>query len=252
MTDYNEKWWLNWTYQYANTDIFGPLAGGHTVQEGIYATLGKWLPAYLAEFNRNLGGEVLQLPRTYRLKPDWETLPRDMGVAQVLVISNGTTGRPERHQHQTRSTWETKVMVFLAGTKDWQETQAISLAYGAAVRACLAQHPGLEGIAETTLWTGERYTEKEHVSARIIGLMTVDFEVTIGNTLDVFGGPPSPEYTAEGSLSAPSILPYPDAPIVDEVNINVNNTDDPLGPTGPELKRKYVTWDGAVKYDGEL
>ena len=223
MSNDDEKWWLNWSYQYVNPDVYGPLIGGHTIQEGFYNTLQKWLPAYLAEFNRNLGGEVLTLPRAYRLKPDWQTLPRNV-AAQVLVISNGTTDHPKRHQRQTRSTWEAQASIFIAGTQDWQETQAISLAYGAAVRACIAQHPSLEGIAETTLWTGERYTEKEHVSTRILGLMTINFEVTVANTMDVFGGPPSPEYAATGIETDPTINPPGPVPTVQTANTIVERT----------------------------
>jgi hypothetical protein len=220
VSNQSDKWWLNWNYQYANPDVYGPLIGGHTIQEGFYNTLQKWLPAYLAEFNRNLGGDVLQLPRAYRLKPDWETLPRDV-VTQILVISNGTKGAPQRHQRQTRSTWEAQASIFLAGTKDWQETQALALAYGAAVRACIAQHPQLEGIAETTLWVGERYMEKEHISTRIIGLMTVNFEVTVGNTMDVFGGPPEPQYAGLGVETDPTLLPPDDVPVVEKANAKV-------------------------------
>ena len=220
MSAQSPKWWLNWNYQYVNEDVYGPLVGGHTIQEGFYATLQKWLPAYLAEFNRNLGGEVLKLPRAYRLKPDWETLPRGV-ESQILVISNGTKGAPQRLQGNTRSTWEAQASIFVAGTKDWQETQAISLAYGAAVRACIAQHPGLEGIAETTLWMGERYLEKEHISTRIIGLMTVNFEVTVANTLNVFGGPPKPEYAAEGTVTDPTLDPPAPAPIAETVTAKV-------------------------------
>ena len=221
MTEQNEKWWLNWNYQYANPDVYGPLVGGHTIQEGFYLTLQEWLPAYLAEFNRNLGADVLQLPRSYRLKPDWETLPKQQGACQILVICNGTKGTPQRQQHATRSTWETQMGIYVAGTKDWQETQAITLAYGAAARAAIAQHPGLGGVAETTLWTGEKYLEKDHVSTRILSLLTVNFDVTIANTLDVFGGPPAPQYAAEGVQTEPSLLPPDPVPVAQTANVTV-------------------------------
>ncbi len=221
-SDPSGKWWLNWNFKYANEDVYGPLKGGHTIQEGFYTTLQKWLPAYIHEFNRNLGGNVLTVPRDYRQRPDYRQLPKDPS-ASILVICDGTTRPPERHQHDTRSIWGVKMSVWMAGTTDWQETQALTFAYGAACRAAISQHPGLEGVAETTLWTGEKYMEKEHVSLRTIGLLVVDFETTVASTVDTYAGPPNPLYTAEGVINQPSILPPDPVPIADTVNVQVEN-----------------------------
>ena len=216
------KWWLDWNYQYANPDVYGPLKGGHTIQEGFYNTLQKWLPAYLAEFNRNLGGEILSPVKEYRQRPDFRTLsPKP--EASMLVVCDSTIGKPERRNSGTRSTWAVKLSVFMAGTTDWQETQALTYAYGAAARAAISQHPSLGGIAETTLWVGERYLEKEHVNLRTIGLLVVDFETTIADTLYVYGGPPNPQYAAEGVTTSPSLLPPDAVPVVDTATVTVVN-----------------------------
>ena len=111
---------------------------------------------------------------------------------------------------------------------DWQETQAITFAYGAAARTAIAQHESLGGIAESTMWMGEVYKEKEHLSNRTIGLILIDFEVTTATTLDIHAGPPSPQYTALGSISDPSTLPYPNAPSVTGANVTVVKTTPPL------------------------
>jgi hypothetical protein len=221
-----DVWWLNWNFQYANPDIYGPLSGGHQVQEAFYTTLQKWLPDYIAEFNRNLGGDVLALPKNYRMKPDFRQLPLNP-EATFLVVCDGTTKEPERHQHQTRATWKVTLSVWMAGTTDWQETQALTFAYGAAARAAISQHPGLEGFAETTLWMGERYAEKDHSSLRTIGLLMIDFNTTVGSVLDVFGGPPSPQYAATGTVTDPSLDPPIPAPIADTYNIEVINEELP-------------------------
>ena len=216
-----EKWWLDWNkLGYANPDIFGPIVGGHTIQEAIYTTLQTWLPTYIAEFNRVLGGPVLKVPQTYRVKPEHRNLTPEV-EASVFVSCDGTKTRPERHSHQTRAVWNVKVSLMINGSMDWQETQAITFAYGAAARTAIAQHESLGGIAESTMWIGEEYLEKEHLSNRTLGLIVIDFEVTTAATLDVRAGPPSPQYAATGATTDPSVLPYQDAPEVSTANITI-------------------------------
>ena len=216
-----EPWWTNWNkYAYANPDVFGPLVGGHTVQEAFYHTLQTWLPTYIAEFNRVLGGDILTNPTEYRVRPENRVLsPRT--EATVLVVCDGTTGTPQRHAGKTRAVWNVQASVCVSGPLDWQETQALTFAYGAAVRAAIAQHEDLDGVAESSMWTGEKYLEKEHLANRTISLIVVEFNVTTSATIDVNAGPPSPDYTGEGSVSDPSILPYPDAPAVTGAKVDL-------------------------------
>ncbi len=215
-------WWLDWNeLTYANPDIYGPLVGGNTVQEAIYHTLETWLPAYIFEFNRVLGGPILKVPKEYRVKPDNRTLTKEV-EASILVICTGTNAPPTLNGHDTRATWQTQVSVCVGGSMDWQETQAITYAYGVAVRAAIAQHKGLGGVAETTVWTGERYLEKEHLATRTIGLLVIDFLVTTPTTIDPFAGPPSPQYGAPGA-SEPSLEQPDDAPMVTDVSISMEN-----------------------------
>jgi hypothetical protein len=193
--------WLEWgdSPAYSNSDVYGPLVGAYALQEAYYSTLQTWLPSYIAEFNRQLGSEILKVPHTYRTKPDLTKLPQTV-EAQILVVCHGTKGAPKRHNSTTRSIWNVTVAVFVPGTKDWQESQALTHAYGAAARVAIAQHPALNGIAETTLWCGEQYQEQEHVSLRTLGMFTLDFETTIANTMNVYGGPSAPSILAPGAL----------------------------------------------------
>jgi len=92
-------------------------------------------------------------------------------------------------------------MVYVYGTKDWQETEALTQAYAACVRACLIQQRGLGGFAETTLWDGEEYLEGEHSSGRTTGIAHVRFIVTVGNAMDMYGGPPAPSTAAPEPLT---------------------------------------------------
>lgn len=214
-------WWENWTSS-PPSDIFGPLYGGFSVQQAMVNTLKMWLPTYIEEVNRQLGAQVLFIPERYQYKPDYRPgtpLPK----AAVLVTVSGTSKEPERLNSGTRSCWNAEVGLYNSGTQDWQETQALTYAYGLAARAAIAQHPALGGLAETTLWTGERYLEQEVSSTRVSGLALIDFEVTISNTMDVFGGPPSPQYAPTGGITGPYLYPTPNQPDATSVDVVVQN-----------------------------
>lgn len=205
-------WWQGWDLSYTD-NTFGPVYGGHSVQEAYYQTLQKWLPTYIAEVNRKIGTEVLEVPFEYHFRPDYRTLPRTAKCALLCVV-DGTTGHPDRTNNGTRATWGADISCFVFGTQDWQETQALTYAYAATIRACIAQHPDLGGLAETTLWMGEKYMEGEHSSTRTTGLSIVHFESTLASAVDAFGGPPFPQYAATGANTGPSILPPSPEPII--------------------------------------
>jgi hypothetical protein len=212
-------WWENWNLSYLD-DVFGPLYGGHSVQEAFYRTLEKWLPTYIAEFNRVLGSKVLVKPFEYRHRPDYRTLPRNAQAA-ILVEVPRTNGLPEVFQDSTRVNWQVDVMVFIYGTKDWQETQALTQAYAACVRACIIQNRSLEGFAETVMWDGEEYLEGEHSSGRTTGVSHVRFSVTVGNAMNMYGGLPFPDYAAENVNTEPSTAEPAPIPQATEANVEL-------------------------------
>jgi hypothetical protein len=217
-------WWTNWNLSYLG-DIYGPLVGGHSVQEAVYRTLEEWLPSYIAEFNRNLGSEVLVKPFEYRHRPDFRTLPRNASAA-ILISVPSTVGPPEVYQNAIRANWRVEAMVYVYGTKDWQETEALTQAYAACIRACIIQKRGLDGFAETTLWDGEEYLEGEHSSGRTTGIAHVRFIVTVGNSMNMYGGTPSPQFAAAGAVTTPSTDVPSEVPIAEDVNVTI--TKEPL------------------------
>jgi hypothetical protein len=212
-------WWVDWNLSYLN-DSFGPLYGGHSVQEAVYRTLEKWFPTYIAEFNRVLGSRVLELPFEYRHRPEYRTLPRN-AVAAVLISVPSTSGLPEVYQDGIRTNWQVEALVYVYGTKDWQETEALTQAYAACIRACIIQNRGLEGFAETTMWDGEEYLEGEHSSGRTTGIAHVRFVVTVGSAMNMYGGLPHPLYAPTDAITQPSTEEPTEVPIVEEVVVSV-------------------------------
>jgi hypothetical protein len=218
----NSNWWTNWNTDFTN-NAYGPLYGGHSVQEAFYNTLQEWLPSYIAEMNRQIGSEVLYEPFEYRHRPDYRTMPRGVSAAILVEVPN-TIGVPQVYNNAIRTNWRVVVMVYVYGTKDWQETQALTSAYATAVRAAILQHRGLNGFAQTTNWEGEQYLEGDHTSGRTTGVAHIKFAVTVGNVTNVFGGVPTPEYAAEGAISTPSTEPATPVPVVETTEVTVNNT----------------------------
>lgn len=220
MTNPTVPWWETWNYQYANPDVYGPLVGAFTIQEAVNDTLKRWLPAYIAEFNRVLGGEILQVPLKYRYKPDYRSAAEGIDPS-ILVVCPGTTGKPVKNGNQTRAEWAVEASVCVGGNNDWQHTMALTTAYGTAMRACLAQQKSLGGIAETTTWVGESYKEKEITTQRVWGLMVVNFVVTTSNTMDPNGGPPLPEFAADWANPDPSVAPPAPEPIIETATVTI-------------------------------
>ncbi len=221
-------WWLDWDLSYF-PDVYGATYGGHSVQEAMYRTLDAWLPTYINEFNRQTGGgqQILNIPKRYSLEPEYRYLSRARD-AQVLVVVKGTVGEPERFGNgQIRSVWEAEASVVLAGTKSWEETQALTYGYGVCVRTAIMQHRSLDGFAQLTQWMSERYLKMDHVAGRTLGMAVVDFEVIVENSMNTNGGPPLPQFAAEGENTGPTLTEQPNFPTVQDHDIKVWNEEVP-------------------------
>ena|ERR1017187_9784368 len=212
-------WWSNWNLSYSDSQ-YGPMYGGGSVQEAFYQTLQKWFPTYVAEMNRKLGGEILTASPEYRTEPNYRTLSKDV-KASILVNVPHTVGTPQSFTAGVRAQWRVNVMVFVYGSKDWQETQALTYAYATCVRALILQQRGLGGIAQTTSWEGEEYLEGEHSSTRTTGIAHITFVVTIGNVGEPFKGPPTPAFAPTGAVTDPTLQPLPLQPDVATSTITI-------------------------------
>lgn len=209
MTSTPPIYWEDWNLNYF-PDAYGSLYGGQSVEEAIYRTIQTWLPAYIAEINRQLGGEVLQPVHDYRYRPENRTLSAKTTCA-ILVTVPGTQ-KVTRTNSGYRSTWNATIEVFVFGPKDWKVTQALTYAYGTAVRGAVVQHPALGGFAETTTWSSEEFTRGAEVSsARTSGRAEIKLLVNVSDTMDTWSDVQIP------SLDAP-----PPVPVVDEFDIQLD------------------------------
>jgi len=205
-------WYKNWNLSYL-PDSYGPLYGGYAVQIATINTLQDWLPPYIYEVNRNLGGNILDVPKEYQLRPDYRALPPKFSCSVLVTV--GRTTSVQRNSDGYRATWEMEAGLFIAGSKDWQETQAKAYAYGACVRGAIIANPGLGGFANgnaSTIWTAESYLENDHVGGRTLGAIVETFQVTVNAANSAVGKPPFP-----------SIAPPPPIPTVETTDTQVQN-----------------------------
>lgn len=222
--DPNTPWWLDWNLNYM-PDAYAPVYGGHSVQQAMYNTLQKWLPTYIKLINRRLGGDVLQIVKNYSRPPTYRPKTNNLDV-QIDVIVPGTVGDPQQgrtNETGISSMWSAELSVFVYAGTDWQETMALTYAYGAAARAAIVQHGDLEGFAQTTNWKGDAYFKGEPFNTRWQGIATIHFEVYVSPTVNQNGGPPSPLYAAEGTPTEPTLFAIPDFPQVVGTGVEVEN-----------------------------
>ena len=224
------RWWENWNLNYTSTQ-YGQVYGAGSVLEAGYRTLEKWLPSYVGEFNRQISADVLSVP-IYRDKlPDHDTLSADSNQPRLIVTVPHTIGNVGQMGRTYQVTWRMSVEVYLYGTTDWQETQAMTMAYAAMVRTLLVQNQTLGGLSRSVIFESEEYYEGEHTSTRTTGITVLHFAVAVDNVQTIDGPPLSDDpYLGELSPTAPSSSPLPPDPKAKTSEVTVTNTPVQMDP----------------------
>ena len=224
------RWWENWNLNYTSTQ-YGQVYGAGSVLEASYRTLEKWLPSYVAEFNRQIGAEILKTP-IYRDKlPDHDTLSADSDQPRLIVTVPHTIGNVGQMGRTYQVSWRLSVEVYLYGTTDWQETQAMTMAYAAMVRTLLVQNQDLGGLSRSVIFESEEYYEGEHTATRTTGITLLHFAVDVDN-VQTIDGPPILEdpYLGEFSPTAPSSSPLPPDPKAETSQVTVTKVPVQMDP----------------------
>lgn len=219
------QWWTHWNLSYTDeSGPFGILRGAHSVQEATYRTLEKWFPTYIEEVNRQIGEDVLRVPKRYTRRPDERTLSKYVD-ASVLVTTSETTHVDRHGDGSVHSVWVTTIEMHVFGTQDFLETQAITMAYTTVARAILAQHPDLGGEVQTLLWHGESFKYGETSSTRYVGLGETVFHITVDTTMNDRRGPPLTEWTPKGYPASPTVASLPPYGGTEDTDVTVQNTE---------------------------
>ena len=227
---HSPKWWENWNLSYF-TDQYGRIYGAGSVLEASYRTLEKWLPTYVVEFNRQIGADILRPPVYRDILPDYDTLSADSNEPRLIATVPHTIGDVGQLGRTYQVTWRLSIEVYLYGTTDWQETQAMTMAYAAMVRTILVQNQDLGGLSRSVIFESEEYYEGEQTSTRTTGITFLHFAVTVDNVQSIDGPPISLDpYLAEGSITAPTFIPIPPNPEAETSQVTVANTPVQMDP----------------------
>ena len=224
------KWWEHWDLSYSTTP-YGQIYGAGSVLEAAYRTLEKFLPSYVAEFNRQINVDILQVP-IYRDKlPDYDTLSADSNSPRLIATVPHTIGTAGQLGRTLQVTWRLSVEVYLYGTTDWQETQAITMAYAAMVRTLLVQNQTLGGLSRSIDFESEEYYEGEHTATRTTGITVLHFAVVVDN-VQMVDAPPfaTDPYRGANQPTAPSTSPLPASPEAITSSVTVTNVPVQMDP----------------------
>lgn len=197
--------------------IFGQLKHGGLVEDAALATLKDWMPAYVAELERQTGRTARSLPqiRSWVLRPEFEYWPEDLQTPAIVVVSPGLAGeRPTKTgDGYYRASWSLGVAAVCEASTQ-EATRELARVYAAAVRGCLLQRRSLEGAMRITDWVDESYddipTEKRRTIAAGMNVFTVEMEQVVS--------------VAEGPRGAPPLDPYLDPgdwPVVETAEVEI-------------------------------
>lgn len=220
---HSPRWWENWDLSYF-TSQYGRVYGAGSVLEAGYRTLEQWLPSYVAEFNRQVSADILQVPVYRTILPEYDTLSADSDQPRLIVTVPHTIGNVGQLGRSYQVVWRMSVEVYLYGTTDWQETQAITMAYAAMVRTLLVQNQTLGGLSRSVIFESEEFYEGEHTATRTTGITVLHFAVEVDNVQSI-DGPPlvGDPFLGEHSPTAPSSSPLPPDPEATTSKVTVDN-----------------------------
>ncbi len=169
---------------------FEPIVTRIQIANAAKQLLRSWLPAYIAEIERqnDLEPESLPMPRSYSTRTEVTKWGEDQTPA-VVIVCPGLSGPPKRDGQGIWSTpWGLAVAVITSG-KAQESVIANSSFYGAALRACLLQRGPLPGVDGRLFWLDEAYTDIPEGDSRSLAAARVEFECLIPAAVNDMAGP---------------------------------------------------------------
>ncbi|HTU14202.1 MAG TPA: hypothetical protein VMF31_03305 [Solirubrobacterales bacterium] len=222
--------------------IFDLIITRTQIAEAARSVLEEWLPAYIAEIERQneLVPEALPLPASFTSRTSFsqwtdEPTPAILIVSPGLVnpsqvspgllttgqMNPGLYGEPESDgEGRWRAPWGLTVGVVVAG-EDPGEIQEQADLYAAAIRACLLQRQPLPGVDGRLRWIGESYVGIPDEQALGVASARVGFECLIPVAVNDQAGP--------APATAPPPNPYDppeEWPIVETTHLTVDPLED--------------------------
>lgn len=201
----------------------GPMLAGLDVEQAVFQTLRDWLPAYLAEAERQHelpAGEV-PTPKGWVITGrDLQKLTSDQ-LPCVVIMTAGILDPPVREGAPGVLTARFAVDIGTVFNAAWgRASRRHAQLYAAAIRCCLLQRPLAALEATAVDWRGETYDELDFESSRSYSASVASFNVEVRAVAWAAGGPP-PQVTPPDDPTEP----FDPWVRVAETDITVENTD---------------------------
>lgn len=188
---------------------FDPVVTRIQIADAVKELLKDWLPAYIAEIERQntLTAKSLPMPRSYSTRTEVTKWGEDQTPA-VVIVCPGLSGPPRRDGNGVwAAPWGIAVGVITSGT--YQRTVIENASYyGAAVRACLLQRGTLlNDLAGSVVWLDESYTDIPENESRSLAAARIEFEYLIPAAVNDMAGPAPSVDPPEDPYVAPEAWP---------------------------------------------
>jgi len=206
--------------------IYGPLNHAGLLEAAAVDRLRAWMPAYLAEVERQHGLDVGKLElRSIITVSELDRLPEDQ-LPCAVVISPGTIGEPTKDSSgRYLAAYNLSVAVLVSGIER-QGSRLLAQLYGAAVRGALLQRRHLADDVEIADWLGESFDDVPVESNRTLFGGINSFSSELNDVVTWKAGLTGP-WPEDGSPPAPADPPDdptdepPDAVVATDVQVEV-------------------------------
>jgi len=198
--------------------IFGRIVTGADVEGWCEQLVRRWASTYLAELERqnDLQPGSLPRPRGWAIAPSLDKWPEDQ-LPAVVFESTGVPGPPRKGgDGRYRADWTVRIHV-VCSARTWEDSRRLAMRYTAAMRALFVQRPSLDGNANGTTWVVEAYDELAFDDTRSLAAGAAAFIVQVEDVTTANAGPVTP-----ADPLYPDIDPWPDWPLVKEVDVEVD------------------------------
>lgn len=196
-------------------DVFGTILTGAAVEQAAVDTLAAWHGTYLAELERRSSGRWApgDLPRVRRwlAAADMEKFP-EHGLPTGIVINSTATAGARAGDGRWSGDWPLEVAIIVQA----HTPRALAMAYAAAARVALLQHPDLGGLASGCRWLGDEYGAIPFDDTRSLDAGVTRLTVTVDDVMTDTLTPLQPS-----DPDAP-----PDYPTIETVTVEETLTED--------------------------
>lgn len=167
----------------AYSDVYGAIVDSDTIEQAFKDSLQAFLPVNLRTQEERLGlaAETLPDPKSWPVVSEFDIRPHEQLPA--IIVSSPGHGSPAHDRGVYRVPWRLEVAVAIGDTTESAARRLASIYIAAVIGAALDDRT-LEGIAETTVWTGpgdQAIGTVDTGGQRAI--YGTSFEVTVSNTI---------------------------------------------------------------------